>query len=560
MDKKGRLPMRGILVAALLVVGLPALPAGADTIVSSDAELVSAVAASNGGTIALAPGSYDDVTISGKTPSTPLVITSTDPANPAVIDGWVMINNSSNITLTGLEVDPASIAAFDGWHQAVLIRDSSDVIVRDIVIDGHIVTAEEGVDPSTIRPGDPNRGDIVGYRYGTGLAVRFSNDVLVEDVEIRDLHSGGFLQNSEAVTVRNAYIHDMRSEGLDLEDLRDVVIEDSRFERFHPWRNTDGYDSDHPDMIQFWGANGEYGIQDLTIRNNVFLEPDGWTQTIFGGLSGGDADVVSFERFFIYDNLIVNAHLHGISLTNVMNSEIHHNLLLPGPGWIEDNSSVSVPQIFLRQDSLPASAGNSIYSNVVVAPYGQDTQQEYFGATYATNDIGDNTILGNRGYPDFFLDVFPNLHDAYAELPDLAVSSAYADVVGPGHGPRWLNLSGVRFVDSYKSQFYDDILWMDAEGITAGCDIDRYCPADPVTRGQVAASFSRALGLPSAGSAGFVDAADSQFVDDINRLAAAGITRGCDTDRYCPGQFVTRAQMAAFFHRASSLPQWPTRR
>ncbi|MDH4307732.1 MAG: S-layer homology domain-containing protein [Acidimicrobiia bacterium] len=36
-------------------------------------------------------------------------------------------------------------------------------------------------------------------------------------------------------------------------------------------------------------------------------------------------------------------------------------------------------------------------------------------------------------------------------------------------------------------------------------------------------------------------------------LAAAGVTRGCNppvNDRFCPAEPVTRGQMAAFLHRA----------
>lgn len=35
----------------------------------------------------------------------------------------------------------------------------------------------------------------------------------------------------------------------------------------------------------------------------------------------------------------------------------------------------------------------------------------------------------------------------------------------------------------------------------------------------------------------------------INRLAAAGITTGCDTGRFCPGHTLTRAEAATFFVR-----------
>ncbi len=100
-------------------------------------------------------------------------------------------------------------------------------------------------------------------------------------------------------------------------------------------------------------------------------------------------------------------------------------------------------------------------------------------------------------------------------------------------------------------------------GITRGCNPpanDRYCPAVTVTRGQMAAFLVRALSLPVAGEDYFSDDADSVFEDDINRLAASGVTRGCNppaNDRFCPDQAVTREQMAAFLVRGYNYPAGP---
>ena len=55
----------------------------------------------------------------------------------------------------------------------------------------------------------------------------------------------------------------------------------------------------------------------------------------------------------------------------------------------------------------------------------------------------------------------------------------------------------VSFYDTVDDIFEDDILWMATFGITKGCnppDIDRFCPNDHVTRGQMAAFLHRALG------------------------------------------------------------------
>lgn len=49
--------------------------------------------------------------------------------------------------------------------------------------------------------------------------------------------------------------------------------------------------------------------------------------------------------------------------------------------------------------------------------------------------------------------------------------------------------------------------------------------------------------------------ADSTFHDEINALADAGVTRGCDVDRYCPAEDVTRGQMAGFLTRLGALDE-----
>lgn len=94
-----------------------------------------------------------------------------------------------------------------------------------------------------------------------------------------------------------------------------------------------------------------------------------------------------------------------------------------------------------------------------------------------------------------------------------------------------------------------------ASGITKGCGTDRFCPEDPVTRQQMASFLTRALDLAPAGDPGFTDVAASNVHGaDIASLAAAGITKGCGDDRFCPTDAVTREQMASFLVRALGLP------
>ncbi len=69
----------------------------------------------------------------------------------------------------------------------------------------------------------------------------------------------------------------------------------------------------------------------------------------------------------------------------------------------------------------------------------------------------------------------------------------------------------------------------------------------------MAAFLARALKLTAGIGNTFIDDNTSIFEADIEALAASGITKGCNpptNNLFCPSALVTRAQMAAFLHRA----------
>ena len=123
--------------------------------------------------------------------------------------------------------------------------------------------------------------------------------------------------------------------------------------------------------------------------------------------------------------------------------------------------------------------------------------------------------------------------------------------------PLAIDMPASGFFDVLDSNVFSaDVAWLAAEGITGGCNppwSDFYCPDDPVTRGQMAAFLVRGLGLSSSGALEFTDDDGSVFESDIEKLAHAGITLGCNppaNTRFCPDDPVTRGQMAAFLVRA----------
>ena len=109
------------------------------------------------------------------------------------------------------------------------------------------------------------------------------------------------------------------------------------------------------------------------------------------------------------------------------------------------------------------------------------------------------------------------------------------------------------FTDIAGTPFVDEIVWLADMGITTGCAPSLFCPTDPVTRGQMATFLARALDLPATSTDYFTDDNGTAHEDNINRVAAAGITTGCSDTDFCPTDPVTRAQLASFLARALDL-------
>ena len=113
---------------------------------------------------------------------------------------------------------------------------------------------------------------------------------------------------------------------------------------------------------------------------------------------------------------------------------------------------------------------------------------------------------------------------------------------------------GDLFVDCDNSVFELDIDKLGTAGVNAWMQ--------PAPQRQVLPAQPRHTrsdgGFPGPGASGYTDVGEgdlftdddgSIFENDIDKLATAGVTRGCNpplNDEYCPSAFVTREQMAAF--------------
>ncbi len=210
---------------------------------------------------------------------------------------------------------------------------------------------------------------------------------------------------------------------------------------------------------------------------------------------------------------------------------------------------------------------------IVIADGIDDGRPDYLSATLYDSEFSEiATRGGDWGWGVTFESVYPGTYYVYvwdgieghpagyfpqwwAGVPG-GRSDAATPVVLTGDGDVVLEFKLYPVYEDTAGVFDGDIFWLGDMGITRGCNpprYDQYCPDDYVTRGQMAAFLDRALDLPAATGIDFYDDDGSLFEPAIERLAAAGITKGCNppgNTMFCPHQYVTRGQMAAFLHRA----------
>lgn len=134
---------------------------------------------------------------------------------------------------------------------------------------------------------------------------------------------------------------------------------------------------------------------------------------------------------------------------------------------------------------------------------------------------------------------------------------AHAQAPGSAHGPPAAPASAFADEDAIAQVHRTAVYELVAAGVVRGCaGGNAYCPADGVTREQMASFIGRALGLAPVNEPRFDDVgATSTHGGYVAALADAGITAGCDAagSQYCPRQTVTREQMATFLTRAYQL-------
>jgi hypothetical protein len=130
---------------------------------------------------------------------------------------------------------------------------------------------------------------------------------------------------------------------------------------------------------------------------------------------------------------------------------------------------------------------------------------------------------------------------------------AGGDVGWPGEPGRPFTVTGSQQVDfpdvPVGNVHRDAILELARDGILRGGVDGLFRPADPITRGQVAAVLARTAGLTPVTPSRFPDVAGSVHAGDIEALAAAGIIDGYADGTFRPLEPIRRDHVAALVAR-----------
>ena len=358
--------------------------------VSTAAELYTALARATGGeVIKLAAGSYGDFALSTRSgfnvtfPSN-VTITSADPLHPASFSG-LSLNNVSNLTLDSVVCDYTFKAGDPLFKAPFSVMGGDHITISNSTFDGDVAS---GVSAAAD-----------GYGTGYGLSIRGASNVTVANNEMSNFHRGLVVNDSTGVTVSGNDVSAMRSDGMDFTQVQGVIVEGNTI---HDFRGSPT-SGDHCDMIQFWTNGTTEPSTDIVIRGNVLDVGTGTaTQSIFMRNEQVDLGRAGSEMFYrnvlIEQNVITNAHTHGIAVGQTAGLVIQNNSVLHADGGAADgaDASVEIPSIRITPDST----GVSITGNATAAIYGWTGQA---GWTVNHNAFVQDQ---NAGAPGYYGDVF----------------------------------------------------------------------------------------------------------------------------------------------------------
>lgn len=393
--------------------------AGTLDVASSDALADALRGAEPGTTIRLAPGDYGMLVLRDLAggADAPIVIASADPSRPARFSRMIL-RDVAHIDLQDLLVD-YTFDPSDPDHLRVLeIGGSQDLRLSGLVLDGDIARGVSAIAD--------------GYPTAYGIGIRNVDGLTLENSEIRGFFRGLVVGDSVGITVRGNDLHGMRMDGMNFAHVNQVLVEGNWVHDFKRSLAS----GDHADMIQFWTNGTEKPSTDVTIRGNLLASGAGaFTQSIFmrneevdrGRRSFAD---MAYRDVRIEDNVIINAHLHGITVGEADGLVVAGNAVLRNASseGEDDNVDLWAPRIRLS----PGSRDVTVVRNVTLAISGAEGQPDW--------RVEDNLLVQDRGPsgPGYYATVFAGMPAGDPRDPATFAPRAGGPLDGTGIGPTWL--------------------------------------------------------------------------------------------------------------------------
>ncbi len=360
-----RIVVAGLTVAGIAATMAPtALRAEPVVVVATAAALTEALStAVPGAVLRLASGDYGALTLKDLQGAVgaPITLRSADPADPARFSK-LHLRGVSHLVLQGLTFDYRFSPGDKSSFRPFVITSAHNVTLTGNLFDGD---AAQGVSASDD-----------GFPTGFGLSLDKSTQIRLDGNEIRNFFRGVVVSDSSDVTVRGNDVHTIRTDGMDFADVDRVLIEGNHI---HDFRRVVA-SADHADMIQFWTRGTSTPSTDITIRGNLLNSGAGmFTQSIFMRNDMVDTGKAGREMFYrrvvIEQNVIINAHLHGITIGETDDLTIRNNTVIRNAAsqGAEDNPGLWTPQIRVK----PASTRVTVVQNAARKFAGYDAQTDW---------------------------------------------------------------------------------------------------------------------------------------------------------------------------------------
>ena len=371
-----------------------------------------------GGEILLEGGDYGGVRLEGVWPAaSPLVLRSQDPGNPARLRE-LMVINARHVRLEQLVFDYRFRTGDVSYTRPFQIRDSADAAILGSLFDGDV--AGPGADVTH------------GFATGFGLSVRAARRISIIGNEFRRFGRALICDDIEDMVIRGNDFHSLRSDGMNCVAVRGLAIEGNHLHDFA----RDLQSGDHADMIQFWTARAVARTERVRIRGNLLnAGTGGWTQSIFMRnemVDTGQAGQGMYYRDLeISNNVVLNAHLHGITVGETRGLTIANNTLVRNAAALgqTDASRVWEPQINVKDVSR----------DVVIARNVSGGVSGYAGQ--ADWRVRDNITVQDRARsePGFYLTVFDRAALTDPTRPGSFAPRPGGPLDGTGIGATWLD-------------------------------------------------------------------------------------------------------------------------